>query len=83
MSTASGRSHPLRAVFVLSVFTATVLLLAYGWIEHRWVATGYYLAILLLTAVFLTPPIWSYTRVTKLDESPEADDAQEPEIDRF
>jgi hypothetical protein len=73
MSVAARRSHPLRPIFLVSLLLATLLLLAYGWIENRWATAGFYLAIVALAAVFLTPPIWSYTRVTALDETPEAD----------
>lgn len=52
---------------------ATVLLLAYGWIERQWATAGFYLGILAIGAVFLAPPFWSYTRVTPLDELPEED----------
>ncbi len=54
---------------------ATLLLLSYGWIERQWATAGFYLGILAIGSIFLAPPIWSYTRVTPLDESPEVDHA--------
>jgi hypothetical protein len=87
MSYAPRRQLPLRPLFVMSILTSALLLLAYGWIERRWATAGFYLAILTLVALFLAPPIWSYTRTTKLDESPDSDaseiEADEPEIERF
>jgi len=79
MSAPARRSHPLRPIFLVSFLMATLLLLAYGWIENRWATAGFYLAIVALAAAFLTPPIWSYTRVTAIDETPEADSDDEPE----
>lgn len=68
-----SRQFPLRAIFLLVIFTLASLLLAWGWIERRWAAAGFYLAILALTTLFLAPPVWSYTRTSALDETPEAD----------
>ncbi len=79
MPAPARRSHPLRPIFFVSLLIATVLLLAYGWIENRWATAGFYLAILAIAAAFITPPVWSYTRVTALDETPEADSEDTPE----
>lgn len=73
MSAASRPAIPLRPLFVLSLIVATLLLLGWGWVERRWTTAGFYLVILLLTAIFAAPPLWSYTRTAPLDESPEAD----------
>lgn len=68
------RSHlPIRAIFIVSVLIFALLLLGWGWVERRWVTAGFYLAILALGSLFLAPPIWSFTRTTALDETPEAD----------
>lgn len=75
--TVSQRTHPLRPMLLVGFLIGTTLLLGYGWIENRWGSVAFYLAILAVAAVFLAPPFWSYTRVSKLDESPEVD----PEAD--
>ena len=84
MSSASrrpaGKTAPLRPIFVVSILMAALLLIAYGWIERRWAAAGFYLAILAIGTLFLAPPLWSYTRVTPLDESPESDHADSAEL---
>lgn len=69
----SRRQIPIRSIFLLAISTFAVLLIAWGWIERRWAVAGFYLAILALATLFLAPPIWSYTRTTSLDETPEAD----------
>ena len=76
----SGKTAPLRPIFVVSILMATLLLLAYGWIERQWATAGFYLGILVIGFVFLAPPIWTYTRVTPLDESPETDHADSAEV---
>lgn len=69
----SHRQLPLRAIFLLAVFTLAGLLIGWAWIEGRWASAGFYLAVLAVATLFLAPPVWSYTRTSVLDETPEGD----------
>lgn len=71
---------PLRPLFITGILMASLMLAAWGWIEQRWATAGFYLVVLLLTAIFVAPPLWTYTRPEPKSESPEEEDSPDDEL---
>lgn len=81
MQSARREPIPIRPIFFAVLLMIVLLLLGYGWIEGRWGVVNFYLVLTLLSALFLAPPIWSYSRRREDPETSDAGDDFDSHLD--